>query len=122
MTAFPLQPCVNAPCTLGAQNHLNRTFYGRLEARSIELLFTQIELSGVAWVRFACGTEWTEERHVPRAFDMLCEEAAVAMNSVRNLYRVRQENGLNGSRQARRLHSTKTLPNHEIGPETRHEV
>jgi aromatic-L-amino-acid decarboxylase len=81
LTVFRLIPETYAARSLADQNALNRAFYTRLSARSAELLLTQTDLNGVFCVRMAIGSARTEEKHVRRAFEVLCEEAQALVAS-----------------------------------------
>lgn len=79
LTVFRLCPkhLASTYLSLTALNDLNRLFYTRISARS-DILLTQTQLNGVFCVRFAVGAVRTDEVHIERAFELLCEEALVA--------------------------------------------
>ena len=59
-------------------NALNRLFFEHISARD-DILLTQTDLNGVVCIRFAIGGVRTQECHIRRAFEMLCEEAHVVL-------------------------------------------
>lgn len=82
LTVFRLNPSADpdAPIPLEALNNLNRTFFGRISART-DIYLTQTTLNEVYCVRFAVGSAWTEEKDIRAAFDIIKKEAELAIEA-----------------------------------------
>ncbi|OBZ66739.1 Tyrosine decarboxylase 1 [Grifola frondosa] len=82
LTVFRLVPCGSwdhsAPITEELLNMLNRAFYARLSARS-DILLTQTVLNGMFCVRFAVGATRTTVEHIDIAWEIIKEEALIAL-------------------------------------------
>lgn len=77
LTVFRLIPR-GAELSEESLNDLNRSLYARLGARH-EVLLTQTLLNGTFCVRFAVGAERTRKEHVEHAWQLIQEEAGVAL-------------------------------------------
>ncbi|KZT18495.1 hypothetical protein NEOLEDRAFT_1143320 [Neolentinus lepideus HHB14362 ss-1] len=82
LTVFRLEPKMPEPLSLQSLNSLNRIFYSRLSARH-DVLLTQTQLNGVFCIRLAVGAARTDDTHIKHAYDVMVEEALVAINTWR---------------------------------------
>lgn len=82
LTVFRLEPESKAsqPLSTESLNKLNRHFYKRISARS-DILMTQTQLDDMFCIRFIVGAARTNETHVQHAFDLLCVEAEITLQT-----------------------------------------
>lgn len=60
--------------TLSQLNDLNRALYKSISART-DIMLTQTMLNDTFCIRFAVGAAKTDEGHIKKAYELLCEEA-----------------------------------------------
>ena len=86
LTVFRLVPKPQTPddpiASEQTLNELNQIFYGRINARR-DIILTQTKLNDMFCIRFAVGSRYTEEEHVKHAFDILTQEANLALEAWR---------------------------------------
>ena len=84
LTVFRLVPESKADdqpaLSLESLNELNRLFYGRISARD-DIMMTQTNLNGIFCIRFVTGATRTTEVHVRAAYDILCKEANITLET-----------------------------------------
>ena len=78
LSVFRLEPPSAKLFPLARLNELNKILYGRISSRS-DITLTQTDLNGTFCIRMAVGAELTSETHIRRAYDILCQEAKVAL-------------------------------------------
>lgn len=78
LSVFRLEPPFAKSLPLARLNELNKIFYGRISARS-DIALTQTDLNGIFCIRMAVGAERTSEDHIRCAYDILCQEAKIAL-------------------------------------------
>ncbi|KAL4071261.1 pyridoxal phosphate-dependent transferase [Scleroderma yunnanense] len=83
LTVFRLDPPFTKLLPLASLNELNKIFYRRISTRS-DIALTQTDLNGTFCIRMAVGAERTSEDHIRRAYDILCQEAKVALEEWEN--------------------------------------
>ncbi|KAF4567801.1 hypothetical protein EYR40_006810 [Pleurotus pulmonarius] len=65
-------------------NDLNRSYYARISARK-DILLTQTVLNGAVCIRFAVGAARTEDVHIRKAYQLLCEEGKSTLEEWRKV-------------------------------------
>jgi len=82
LSVFRIDPKSSSPdqpaLSLETLNTINKLFYARISARK-DILMTQTILNGVFCIRFAIGAARTQEIHIKQAYDLLQQEAELAL-------------------------------------------
>lgn len=76
LTVFRLSP--EPEHSLEALNALNRIYHERISSRG-DIIVVPTSVNGIFCIRFAIGAQRTTERHVRDAYDILEEEARLAL-------------------------------------------